>query len=443
MEIRRDSGARPLNLGLAGFGTVGRGLARILDENRDNLKLRSERPIRIRSILVRDPARARACPFPPQAKICADMDDLIRDPDIEVVVELMGGLEEAGRLIRGALEAGKHVVTANKALLAEEGGELFRLAARRGLHLGYEASVCGAIPIVQTLREGLSANRILTLFGILNGTSNYILSAMTSTGMSFDLALRQAQELGFAEADPSMDTEGLDAAHKLTLLIRLAWGVDYPFSLLPVEGISRTAPEDIGFAREFGYNIKLLGYARLEAENSRGRPRLEAGVFPTLVPRNYLLASVGDSYNAVRVEGNAAGSVFLHGRGAGSLPSGSAVAADILQIARGARPNNLGYVLPELPQAEILPPQETSASYYMRLTVLDRPGVLRDVAAVLAGNDISIAQAIQRGQKDVVPLVIMTHATTPVNAARALAQVKATGVLFADPVCYRVMPPSA
>lgn len=435
--MRNSVGVTPLRLGLAGFGTVGGGLARILEENREEIRRRTGREIRIGAVLVRDSARKRAVPFPAGARLISDLDELARDPEVDLVVELMGGLEAPKKLILAALEAGKPVVTANKALLAEDGGEIFNLAARKGLALGYEASVCGAIPIVQTLQEGLAANRVMTVSGILNGTSNYILSAMTSEGADFASALRKAQELGFAEADPTLDIEGYDAAHKLTLLIRLAWGVDYPFKLLPVRGITQVAPADIQFAREFGYNIKLIGHARLEGG------KIEAGVFPTLVPKSYLLAKVGHSYNAVRIEGNAAGAIFLHGLGAGDKPTGSAVAADIMNIARGARPNNLGYALERLPPAEILPSDEAESSYYFRLMVVDRPGALRDVAGAMADHGISIAQALQKGQKDVVPLMFMTHDTTARKVEAALAQIKGTGMLTAEPVSYRVMPPPA
>lgn len=434
MQPDPDS-SRPLVLGIGGFGTVGGGLIQILHDNAEVIKLRTGREIKVKAVLVRDPSRKRACALPAGALLTADMDDIVNDPEIDVAVELMGGLDKAGEFITRALQAGKHVVTANKALLAEKGGPIFKLAAEKGLHLGYEASVCGGIPIIQTMQEGLAANRIVTLSGILNGTSNYILSTMTSEGLSFDVALRQAQELGFAEADPTLDIGGFDAAHKLTLLIRLAWGVDYPYEKLSITGISGVAPDDIQFAREFGYNIKLLGHARYEDGS------IEAGVFPTLVPKNYLLARVGHSYNAVRVEGNAVGSIFLHGLGAGDLPTGSAVAADVMNIARGARPNNLGYVLDTLPKAAILPAQEAVSSYYFRLVVVDRPGVLRDVAAAMADHDISIAQAIQKEQKEVVPLMFMTHEAKAKNVVAALEQIKKSGLIRAEPVHYRVMPP--
>lgn len=435
--MNKSGDSRPLMLGMAGFGTVGGGLARILDENREHIRLRTGREIRIGSVLVRDPQRKRPTPFPPGVKIRSNADELVNDPDIDVVVELMGGIEAPKKLVTAALEAGKHVVTANKALLAEEGADIFALAARKGLFLGYEASVCGAIPIVQTMRESLAANRVLTVSGILNGTSNYILSAMTSEGADFSSALKTAQKLGFAEADPTLDIEGFDAAHKLILLIRLAWGVDYPFKKLPVRGITLVAPEDIQFAREFGYNIKLIGHA------SMADGKIEAGVFPTLVPKSYLLAKVGHSYNAVRVEGNAAGAIFLHGLGAGDKPTGSAVAADIMSIARGVCPNNLGYALDRLPQAEIMPTEEAESSYYFRLMVMDRAGALRDISGAMADHGISIAQALQKGQKDVVPLMIMTHNTTARSVEAALAQIKSTGILTAEPVFYRMMPPPA
>ncbi|MCL1889812.1 MAG: homoserine dehydrogenase [Desulfovibrionaceae bacterium] len=439
MAIETYSPLPPLRLGLAGFGTVGGGLSRLLEENREELLARCGREISIRAILVRDPARARPCPFPDGARIYTKPEDFSGDGEVDVLVELLGGVELPGRLIRAALEAGRPVVTANKALLAEAGDDLFRLAAHKGLHLGYEAGVCGGIPIIQALREGLAANRHLTVSGILNGTSNYVLSAMTNDGLSFSQALKQAQELGFAEADPALDIQGLDAAHKLALIIRLAWGAHYPFKELPVEGIVGVTLEDIGFAREFGYSIKLLGYAALR-ELAAGESRLEAGVFPALVPEDYLLAKVDHAYNAVRIEGNAAGAIFLHGPGAGALPTASAVASDLLRIAGGGRPNNTGYVHQEPFRIAVLPPQEAVSSYYLRLTVPDRPGVLRVVAGAMADHQISVAQVIQKGQKDmVVPLVIMTHDTT-VRAVRcALEQIRSCGILAADPVFYRVM----
>lgn len=433
---------KPLVIALAGFGTVGGGLVRLLDENADLIKRRTGRSIRIKSVLVRDINKPRSWPLPAGTVLTDDSATLVNDPEVDVVVELMGGIDLAHDFIMKAMSAGKHIVTANKALLAEKGEDIFALAEKKGLHLAYEASVCGGIPIVQALREGLAANNVQSLSGILNGTSNYILSAMTTEGISFAQALAQAQALGFAEADPTLDIEGFDAAHKLALLIRLAWGVNYPFKSLTVRGISAVAPEDIQFAREFGYNIKLLGQAR-QVLCADGKTRLEAGVFPALVPQNLLLAKVGHSYNAVRIEGNAVGPVFLHGRGAGDLPTASAVAADLLSIARGARPNNSGFMENSLPLADILPADQSSSCYYCRLMVQDRPGVLRDVAAALAEHDISIAQALQKGQQEIVPLMFMTHDARADKVAAALKKIMAMGSLCAAPSFYRVLPQTA
>lgn len=442
-----------LILGLAGFGTVGTGLARILDENRAEILARAGRDIRIKTVLVRDASKKRPH-MPEGALLTTDMNALVADPAIDVVVELMGGVEEPGRLIRAALNAGKHVVTANKALLAETGNELFALAAEKGLHLGYEASVCGGIPIVQTLRESLAGNRIEGLAGILNGTSNYILSEMTTEGLAFDVALKQAQELGYAEADPTLDIGGFDAAHKLALLIRIAWGVVYPYESLPVQGITSVKPEDILFAREFGYRIKLVGHARLVGGSPAEGGGIEAGVCPTLVHSTFLLARVGGAYNAVRVEGNAIGSVFLHGKGAGDMPTGSAVAADILAIARNGSINNTGFACPVLPvPARVIPAREASSHYYIRMKVTDEPGVLRDIASIMADNGISIAQVIQKdragnhppveqngkAKSPCVPFIVMTHEAPAAGVEKALATLAASAMAHEPPVHYRVM----
>ncbi|KAF4531347.1 hypothetical protein B566_EDAN019460 [Ephemera danica] len=293
----------------------------------------------------------------------------LADPTVDVVVELMGGLGTAASLIEQALLAGKHVVTANKALLAESNNRFFALAAQNKLHLAYEASVCGGIPIVQTLREGLAANKIHSLVGILNGTSNYILSEMSTRGLDFATALAQAQALGYAEADPTLDIGGGDAAHKLALLIRLAWGQSYPFDALPVRGISQVDAVDIAYAKEFGYAIKLLGQARMVDGT------IEAGVSPALVHETFLLANVHGAYNAVRIEGDAVGPVFLHGKGAGDMPTGSAVMADILSIARQSLPNNTGFAHPTLPpEAKTLAADEARSPHYIRMQVVDAPG---------------------------------------------------------------------
>ena len=437
----------PLVLGIAGFGTVGSGLIRILTENKSGIIARTGREIRVKTVLVRDTARQRPCPLPEGARLTTRMEDLTEDTEIDVVVELMGGVNTPKLLVERALAAGKHVVTANKALLAETGNHLFALAEKYKRHLAYEASVCGGIPIIQTLRQGLTANRIQTLVGILNGTSNYILSEMSTKGLAFEQALKQAQELGYAEADPTLDIEGFDAAHKLALLIRLAWGVEYPYAQLPVQGISQVHPLDIAYAREFGYRIKLLGHARMVGGNLENGGGIEAGVRPTLVHETLLLARVGGAYNAVRVEGDAVGSVFLHGRGAGDMPTGSAVAADLLEIARGALPHNTGFTRPALPaQAKIIPQQESHSRYYIRLKVTDIPGVLRDVAAIMADNGISIAQVIQKEQtpQDAakapsVPFIVMTHEASTKGVQNALQTLSESTMLHEPPVHYPVL----
>ncbi|MDR3073445.1 MAG: homoserine dehydrogenase [Deltaproteobacteria bacterium] len=422
-----------LVVGLAGYGVVGTGFARALEENRELIRRRTGCDIVIKTVAAKSADERFAYPLPASATLVTDVDRICNDPDIDIAVELMGGTGIARTFIHKALENGKHVVTANKALLAENGIDLFRLAGEKKRYLGYEASVCGGIPIVQAMREGLAGNAILTLSGILNGTSNYILSAMSAKGQNFDDALREAQKLGIAEADPTLDIEGFDAAHKLVLLIRLAWGVEYPFTELPITGISKISPEDIAFARELGYRIKLIGQARMK------EGQLEAGVFPALVHEDRMLAKVDGSFNAVWAKGNAVGPVFFHGRGAGDMPTGSSVLSDVLAIARGATPNNTGFIAQEPQRAVLLDKDHTENKYYFRLMVPDRPGVLRDVAGILADNGMSIAQAIQKGEEDVVPLVFMTHSAKELAVEKAVRVFRGKDLLRADPVCYRVL----
>jgi homoserine dehydrogenase len=426
-------GDKKLVVGLAGYGVVGTGFARALEENRDLIRRRTGRDIAIKTVVAKESESELPHPLPRGAALLRDIDAICNDPEIELAVELMGGTGIAAKFLRTCLERGKHAVTANKALLAEDGLDLFRIAGEKNLYLGYEASVCGGIPIVQAMREGLAGNRILSLSGILNGTCNYILSAMTAKGQSFADALNDAQRLGFAEADPTLDIEGLDTAHKLVLLIRLAWGVEYPFKDMPVQGISRVSAEDIGFARELGYGIKLLGHARL------ADGKIEAGVFPTLVREASMLAKVDGSFNAVWIKGNAVDTVFLHGRGAGDLPTGSAVLSDVMAVARGAVPNNTGFVSQEPQKAALLCPSRAESKHYFRLMVSDRPGVLRDVAGILAENGISIAQAIQKGEEEIVPLVFMTHAAKTQAVENAIRTLHDKSLLRAEPVSYKVL----
>lgn len=431
---------KPLVVGLAGFGTVGGGLVRLLQENADLIRRRAGRDILLKKVLVRNVSKARAAQLPPGAELVTDPRALTDDPEIDVLVELIGGIDHARALIDRALDQGKHIVTANKALLAEEGLELFRKAARKRRILRYEASVAGAIPIVEALKESLTGNRVQSLMGILNGTSNYILSEMTSNGMEFDVALQQAQRLGYAEADPTLDIDGHDAAHKLILLIRLAYGVHYPYSALSVRGIRGLSGMDIRLAREFGYRIKLIGQVREAPGGENGQVRLEAGVFPALVYHKYLLARVGGVYNAVRVEANAAGALFFHGRGAGDLPTAGAVLGDLLAVARDERPNNTGFADRDLPKACIVPPEEWRSCYYVRVMVQDAPGVLRDLSGCMAAEGISMAQVIQKSDEGQgVPLVFMTHETTARAMSDALQRTLDAGLLREPAVYFRVL----
>ena len=434
---------KPLVVGLAGFGTVGGGLVRLLDENADLIRRRCGRTIVLKKVLVRNATKARSAQLPAGTELTTDYRSLTDDPEIDVLVELIGGIDNARTIIDRALDQGKHIVTANKALLAEEGLALFQKADRKKRILRYEASVAGAIPIVETLKESLTGNRIESLMGILNGTSNYILSEMTSNAMDFDVALKQAQQLGYAEADPTLDIDGHDAAHKLILLIRLAYGVHYPYTALSVRGIRGLSGMDIRLAREFGYRIKLIGQVReVRGDNNEGEDniRLEAGVFPALVYHKFLLARVGGVYNAVRVDANASGPLFFHGRGAGDLPTAGAVLGDLLAVARDERPNNTGFVTKELPKASIVPPEEWRSCYYVRVMVQDTPGVLRDLSGCMAAEGISMAQVIQKSDEgNGVPLVFMTHETTARAMSDALQRTMDAGLLKEPAVYFRVL----
>ncbi|WP_446424997.1 homoserine dehydrogenase [Mailhella sp.] len=428
--------SKKIIIGIAGLGTVGSGLVEMLRKNRDDILRRTGREFVIKAVAVHNINKKRD--LPEGTVLTADPLDLARDPDIQIVVELMGGTGAARQLILAAMENGKSVVTANKALLAEHGREIFSLAAEKNVALGYEASSAGAIPVIETLRDSLAGNHITSVMGILNGTSNYILSEMNSRGSSFESALADAQAQGLAEADPTLDVDGGDAAHKLVLLIRLAWGVHFDFEKLVVHGIRGLNRLDIQFAREFGYRVKLIGQAREEGG------RIEAGVFPALVHKSMLLARVNGAYNAVRIEGNAVGSLFLHGLGAGSRPTASAVLGDLLSIARRDEINtaeaNTGYV-DSIGDADILPADEAVFRWYVRTTVRDNPGVLRDIATTFAAEGISFAQIIQKAadEDDCVSLVLMTHETPGRAIKAATKKLLDAGTLLVPATCYRIL----
>jgi len=428
--------AAPVRIGLAGLGTVGSGLVAVLQQNGDWIAARLGRAVVVKTALVRDLAKPRAVTLGPEIVLTADADALVNDPDIDIVVELMGGIDAAFALIHKALSAGKHVVTANKALLAKRGPELFALAAEKRLGLYYEASCAGAVPIVETLKSSLAGNRIKSIIGILNGTANYILSSMSEKGLPFADALKKAQELGYAEADPTLDIQGFDAAHKLIVLIRLAYGRNLPLERLTVEGITGVGPDDIRFAREFGYAIKLIGQVRdLDG-------RLAAGVWPMLVHEDFLLASVKGAFNAVRVEGDASGPIMLHGKGAGDLPTASAVMADIMALARqGMIPNNTGFLTEPLPEAELVDPDDFVSPHYIHFTVKDQPGVMAAISKSMGEHGVSISQAVQKGvpEDGYVSIVFLTHAAPNRAIIAVLTDTGAMPFIKPGTVHFRVL----
>ncbi|MDC0335400.1 homoserine dehydrogenase [Pseudodesulfovibrio sp.] len=428
-----------IKLGLGGFGTVGSGLAKILDMNSDRIAKKLGKRIEITSVLVRDVNKKRAFDLRPNVALTDNPDEFIAS-DIDIFVELMGGLDTAKDLMLKAFAAGKHVVTANKHLLAEHGLELFKAASDNGVGLMFEASCAGGIPIVQTLKESLAGDEVQKMLGIMNGTANYILSEMTTKGMDFQTALADAQDLGYAEADPTFDIEGFDTAHKLCVLIRMAYGVDYPLADIPIQGITSVTPMDIEFAREFGYRIKLLAHVM----DVNGQ--LEAGVHPALVPYTYLLARVGGNYNAVRLEGNAVGPIMLHGQGAGDLPTGSAVLADIMNLARQldckcSTADNTGFGNAPIEKANILPPEQSESKYYFRFTVADRTGVMAAITKSMADHGVSIAQAVQKGEAGAegVPLVIISHETAAKDADAMIDEVEAMDFIVEPCVKFRIL----
>ncbi|MCR4666134.1 MAG: homoserine dehydrogenase [Desulfovibrio sp.] len=414
-----------LVIGLAGLGTVGGGLVSLLASNADIIERRTGKRIVLKRVLVHNLAKPRTVPLPPDVSLTDDLTALTDDPEIDAIVEVIGGKTTAKDLISRALDHNKHIVTANKALLAEEGQPLFSKAKQRNRILRYEASVAGAIPIVQALKESLASNHIHSLVGILNGTSNYVLSEMTNRHLDFTEALNGAQKKGYAEADPSLDIDGHDAAHKLVLLIRLAFGVHYDFTALPIHGIRGLSKLDIELADQLGYHIKLVGQVREAGTNSTPGGPIEAGVFPALVPHSFLLARVEGAFNAIHIKADAAGSLFFHGRGAGDLPTASAVLADLLAVAREEYPNNTGFAL-DLPDATVADPNDWTSCYYVRMMVEDTPGVLRDIAGCMARFGVSMSHVIQRTTEDLdlVPLVLLTHETTEKAMQSALRDIE-------------------
>jgi len=418
---------KPINVGLLGIGTVGGGTFTVLKRNEAEIARRAGRPIRISVVADKNLALAKEVTGG-GVRLTDDAFSVVTDPEIDIVVELIGGYGIAKELVLKAIENGKHVVTANKALLAVHGTEIFAAAQKKGVMVGFEAAVAGGIPIIKAVREGLAANRIQWIAGIINGTTNFILSEMRDKGLPFAEVLKQAQRLGYAEADPTFDVEGVDAAHKITLLSALAFGIPVQFDKAHVEGISTLEAEDIKYAEQLGYRIKLLGITR------RREKGIELRVHPTLIPAKRLIANVEGAMNAVLVQADAVGSTLYYGKGAGAEPTASAVIADLVDVTRmhTADPENrvphLAFQPDQLVDTPILPLSEIETAYYLRLRVEDKPGVLADVTRILADQSISIDALLQRepGEGEAqTDIIILTHVCMERQADGAIARIEA------------------
>jgi len=423
---------KPINVGLLGFGTVGRGTWDVLRRNQEEIQRRAGRPIVVNWIATRTLDRARAATRDAAGvNLTNDAALVVRHPDVDIVCELIGGIEPARTLVLDAIAHGKHVVTANKALLAHHGTEIFAAAHAKGVMVGFEAAVAGGIPIIKALREGLTANRIEWIAGIINGTSNFILSEMRARGASFADVLAEAQRRGYAEADPTFDVEGIDAAHKLTIMSAIAFGVPMQFDKAYAEGISRLTREDIRYAEELGYRIKLLGITRRARVD--GREGIELRVHPTLIPARRLIANVEGAMNAVLVKGDAVGATLYYGPGAGAEPTASAVIADLVDVTRmhtadpEHRVPHLAFQPDQLTDVPFLPMGDVVTSYYLRMRVEDKPGVLADITRILADRDISIDAMIQKEPpegEDQTDIILLTHRSIEKRVADAIEKIE-------------------
>ncbi|MAG32098.1 MAG: homoserine dehydrogenase [Deltaproteobacteria bacterium] len=434
-----------IGVGLIGFGTIGTGVVKVLRDNAGVIEERLGFPLRLVRIADLDLETDRGLALA-GIHFDADASGLIADPAVQIVIELIGGYDVPRKFILEAFRAGKHVVTANKALLALHGREIFGAAANAGLDIAFEAAVGGGIPILRSLREGLAANQIETVLGILNGTTNYVLTEMESTGEDFEVVLKRAQELGYAEADPTFDVEGIDAAHKLALLTTMAYGAEITFEEIPTEGIRGLLPIDFELAQEFGYRIKLLGVAKCHRADS-GEERIEARVQPVMVPATSLLAKVDGAMNAVEVRGNAVGPTLYYGAGAGEMPTASAVVADLMEIAREIKRSGRGPVAPlsYLPEhispKPVVPDSEIRGRAYLRLTARDRTGVLSQITGVLGEEGVGIASVVQReqaGDGGTVPVIVLTHTTTEAALRAALARIASLPDVSESPRVIRI-----
>ncbi|MFB3136639.1 MAG: homoserine dehydrogenase [Nitrospirales bacterium] len=423
-----------VTVGLVGFGTVGTGVAKVLLRNAEVIARRVGIPVDLVRIVDLDVTTDRGMSLP-DGLLTSDLNSVLNDPSIDMIIELIGGYDAAKRLILDAMAKGKHVVTANKALLAVHGEDVFEAASRAGVDLGFEASVGGGIPIIRSLTEGLAANNLSSIVGIMNGTSNYILTRMTQEKQEFREALAQAQVAGYAEADPTFDVEGVDSAHKLAILVNLAYGTPVNFKEVYTEGITTLTPLDINYALEFGMTVKLLGIAKFRDGE------VEARVHPTMISQTSTLARVDGVYNAIHLVGDVVGDIVLYGQGAGSLPTASAVVSDVIAIARNLNKKAPGRVPPTSFQPDrriplrIRPIDELTSRYYLRFMVPDRPGVLSQISGVLGSHEISIASVLQRErQKDqTVPVFIMTHRASERSIQTALRDINRMASIISEP----------
>jgi len=430
----------PVRVGLLGIGTVGAGTFSVLTRNQHEITRRAGRGIEIAAVADLDVARAREI-VGDRAQVGSDAFALVKDPSIDVVVELIGGYGVARQLVMQAIEHGKHVVTANKALLAVHGNEIFAAAREKGVMVAFEAAVAGGIPIIKALREGLTANRIEWIAGIINGTTNFILSEMREKGSSFESVLKEAQRLGYAEADPTFDIEGVDAAHKATIMSAIAFGIPVQFERAHVEGISSLQAEDIRYAEQLGYRIKLLGITR------RREQGIELRVHPTLIPAKRLIANVEGAMNAVWVKGDAVGHTMYYGKGAGAEPTASAVVADLVDVTRtltvdpGNRVPHLAFQPDAMADLPILPITEVQTAYYLRLRVSDQTGVLADITRILADAKISIDAALQRepaeGEQQ-TDIILLTHVTLEKQCNDAIARIEALPTVLSRVIRIRL-----
>jgi len=430
---------KPIQIGLLGFGTVGTGVAKLLIENSDVIQARVGTRLRLKYIADIEVEKDRGISIDPGV-LTTDASMVINDPELDIVVEMIGGEGIAKDLMLKAIENGKHVVTANKALLAKHGNEIFKKAGEKGVDVAYEASVGGCMPIIKTVRESLVGNRIQSITGILNGTCNYILSKISDDGSMFEDALADAQANGYAEADPTLDVEGYDTAHKLAILTALGYGMAINYDDIYIEGISKITPLDIEFAAQFGYRIKLLAISKFKGGKA------EARIHPTMIPFDNILSNVNGTLNAVTVAGDAVGEILLSGHGAGMMPTASAVISDIVDLARNlmagisGRVPMLGCQMDHVKQLPVMPVEELSTHYYFRFSALDKPGVLSNISGILGKCDISLKSVHQKGRKTngTVPVVMMTHRALEADVKKALKEIESLDVVGEKPVLIRI-----